>query len=108
MTPTTEFIEMLTPHLLSGINTQSCEGWTPLHRAAAYGTGQDIDSLVKRGANLTLKTYQEQWTPIFVAAESNNIDTFKRLASYSTPSFVQNTDVRGWTMLHIAAGLGSS
>jgi len=108
MTPAAEFIEMLTPHLLSGINTQSINGWTPLHRAAAYGTGQDIDSLVKRGANLTLKTYQEQWTPIFVAVEFNNIDTFERLAFYSTRSFVQSTDVRGWTMLHIAAGLGNS
>lgn len=107
MTSATELIDMLTPHSLSGINTQSRQGWTPLHRAAAYGTSQDVKSLVKRGANLTLKTIHEQWIPIFVAVNFNNIDTFEQLVRYS-PSCIQDTDVRGWTMLHIAAALGSS
>jgi ankyrin repeat protein len=108
MTSTAELIEMLTPHSLSGINTQSCKGWTPLHRAAAYGTGQDVENMVKRGANLTLKTSYEKWLPIFVAVNFNNIDTFKQLASYSPKSCIEDVDVRGWTMLHIAAALGSS
>ena len=108
MTSATELIDMLTPHSLSEINTQSCEGWTPLHRAAAYGTGQEVESLVKRGANLTLRTSQEQWVPIFAAVNSNNIDTFEQLVRYSPPSCIQDSDVRGWTMLHIAAALGSS
>lgn len=107
-TPAIELIQMLTPHSLSCINTQSCEGWTPLHRAAAYGTRQDVDCLIKRGANLTLKTYREQWPPIFVAVDSNNIDTFDQLAHYSTPECFQDTDIRGWTMLHIAAAIGNS
>ena len=108
MTSAAELIEMLTPHSLSGINTQSCEGWTPLHRAAAYGTGQDVENLVKRGANLTLRTSNEQWMPIFVAVKSNNTDAFEQLVRYSPPSCIQDADVRGWTMLHIAAALGSS
>jgi len=103
-----ELIDILTPHSLSGINTQCCEGWTPLHRAAAYGTGQDVESLVKRGANLTLRTSREQWVPIFLAVNSKNIETFEQLVRYSPPSCIQDSDVRGWTMLHIAAALGNS
>ena len=90
------------------INAQTSKGWTPLHRAAAHGTGQDVESLIKRGANLTLKTSQEDWMPIFAAVNFNNIDTFEKLVRYSPPSCFQDTDVRGWTMLHIAAAKGNS
>jgi ankyrin repeat protein len=108
MTSAAELIDILTPNSLSGINTISCKGWTPLHRAAAYGTSKDVEALVQRGANLTLKTFDEQWVPIFVAVNSNNVDTFEQLFYHSTPSCIQDVDVRGWTMLHIAAALGSS
>ena len=57
---------------------------------------------------MTLRTSHEQWVPIFVAVSSNNIDTFEQLLHYSPPSCIQDADVRGWTMLHIAASLGSS
>jgi ankyrin repeat protein len=103
-----QLLDVALPYSISNINFQSCEGWTSLHRAAAYGTGDDIDSLVERGADVTMKTLGFEWMPIFVAVHFGNVVAFKRLLHYSGAESIRDTDTRGWTMLHLAAERGDS
>jgi ankyrin repeat protein len=102
---TRELLDIALPYSIANLNFQSCEGWTPLHRAAAYGTGDDIDDMVKRGADVTLRTAGFGWTPAFVAVHFDNTVTCERLLHYSEAGAIRQTDARGWTMLHVAAQL---
>jgi ankyrin repeat protein len=104
---TSELLDIMEPYALWGLNTQSVQGWTPAHRAAAFGNGEDMSSLIERGADIDLQTYELGWTPVFVAVHYRNISTFKRLTRYLNSDFVHSKDFRGWTLLHIAAEAGA-
>lgn len=78
-----------------------------MHRAAAYGNGDDIRSLTAHGSSHMLCTLKLHWTPIFVAVRFKNISTFNELMRHTPPSFIWETDLRGWTLLHIAADVGN-
>jgi ankyrin repeat protein len=103
-----ELLDIALPYSVSNINVQSCEGWTALHRAAAHGTGKDIDTLLEHGANIGLRTKEFQWVPIAAAVHFGNIATFERLMHYTGVSAVRDIDSRGRTMLHLAAEQGYS
>lgn len=77
-----------------------------MHRAAAFGTGEDIAALVKRGSSVSLLTCLN-WMPIRCAVRFGNVDTFLELVKHLPPSFPEEKDVRGWTLLHEAASVGS-
>jgi hypothetical protein len=102
---------MLLCHGFSNLNVQDKAGFTALHRAAAYGAVEDIQNLVRYGADLTLKSTKHLWTPIFFAARYNNVEAFQALLkleneksndSGSGPVVCQ-LDLEGWTLLHVAA-----
>jgi ankyrin repeat protein len=102
-----ELLDIALPDLVSNINIQSCEGWTVLHRAAAYGTGKDIDTLLSLGANIGLRTNELELSPLATAVQFGNIPTFARLLQHTGMEAVRETDSRGWTMLHLAAEQGN-
>jgi ankyrin repeat protein len=89
------------------INLQSYEGWTVLHRAAAYGTGDDVHALINRGASTVLKTGEYGWSPLATAVRFRNVATFDRLLKHVGVEAIRETDSRGWTMLHLAAEQGN-
>ena len=72
-----------------------------MHRATAYGNADDIKSLIKKHASLDLRTIKLSWTPIFVVVQFGNVSTFNMLRKYC-PDFLFITDVRKWTLLHVA------
>jgi ankyrin repeat protein len=78
-----------------------------MHRAAAFGTAEDIAALVKVGSSVTLGTHLDL-TPIRCAIRFENVDTFLELVKHLQPSFIDEQDIRGWALLHEAASMGSS
>lgn len=51
-----EYLELLSAATFSEFDIQDIDGWSAIHRAAAYGTADDITALVGRGSSVTLQT----------------------------------------------------
>ncbi|KAF4624313.1 hypothetical protein G7Y89_g13859 [Cudoniella acicularis] len=84
-------------------------GWTILHRAAAYGRGRDIKKLLSLQASPHIRTFQLNWLPISCAVNQGNESTFDALSRPDVISLgeIKAPDTRGWTLLHLAAQVGS-
>lgn len=82
-------------------DAQDGEGWSCMHRAAAFGLSGDIVALVNLHAPLDLRTIKMSWMPIFCAVQSGNMSTFNELRKHH-PNFLILRDVRKWTLLHVA------
>jgi hypothetical protein len=100
-----EFIELLGGNSFKLFDVQDSCGWTALHRAAAFGTREDVNALLRMKASIDVLTYNLEWTPLFCAVCFGNIGAMHELwGCYENPSAM--TDLRGWNLLHIAAGAG--
>lgn len=99
--PCDEYLEFLASVSFDNLDTQDQNGWTAMHRAAAFGTSHHIQSLITKGASPIIKTTNLGMTPIFVAVQFGNIKTFQELSKYQS-DFLEATDIRGWTLLHLA------
>jgi hypothetical protein len=104
--PTGDFLGFLVTNSFDAFDTYDGGGWTCLHRAAAFGVAQDIISLSKINAPMETKTRGLLWTPIFCAVLFDNEATFHELRKLQV-DYLSITDVRGWTVLHLAAYAGS-
>ena len=83
------------------------EGWTPCHRAAAYGRGEDVVNLHYKGGNIRSYTTNFLWGPITCAVWHENDSTFDALLDLLRPDEIREIkDSRGWTLLHMAAQRG--
>jgi ankyrin repeat protein len=85
-------------------------GWTPLHRAAAYGNDNDLRKLFNLGVydRKAIPRAQFNWLPIHCAARYGNVSTFLYLANETLlPPANELLDTRGWSFLHLAAASGS-
>jgi ankyrin repeat protein len=101
-----EFLELLSAASFSDFNAQDGDGWSIMHRVAAFGTADHIKSLISRKVSLDLRTTNLGWTPIFCAAQFNNLSTFTELIQYQ-PGLLAATDIRNWTLLHLAVNASS-
>ncbi|KAF8860338.1 ankyrin [Acephala macrosclerotiorum] len=99
--PCEEFLELLSGAGFDDFNARDGEGWTILHRTAAYGTADQVKSLLARKASLTIRTKNLGWTPIFCAVHFNNLSTFMELITHQS-NFLMAMDIRNWTLLHVA------
>ena len=81
-------------------------GWAAIHRAAAFGTTEDVEMLISLGASVDTAALPLRWNAIFHAVFYGNFSTFSALLLYYDPMIIQATDARGWTLLHIAASAG--
>ena len=89
-------------------NQTDPSGWTPCHRAAAYGTGEDIYSLHCKGGNMRGYTTDDLWGPLTCAVWKDNESTFDVLVGLFDAVEVRDVrDSNGWTLLHLAAENGS-
>lgn len=83
-------------------------GWTPCHRAGAYGKGEDIYNLSYKGGNMRSYTTDFLWGPMTCAVWNNNESTFNAFMDLLEPEEVLDfKDSSGWTLLHLAAENGS-
>ena len=89
-------------------NETDPSGWTPCHRAAAYGTGEDVYSLHYKGGNMRGYTTDDLWGPLTCAVWKDNRSTFDALVDLFDAAEVRDVrDSSGWTLLHLAAENGS-
>ncbi|KAH7306146.1 ankyrin repeat-containing domain protein [Rhexocercosporidium sp. MPI-PUGE-AT-0058] len=96
-----ESLEILSSASFTDFDTQDVEGWTCMHRAAAYGRADDIKLLLKLNASAAIQTVKVCWTPIFCAVHFGNISTFDELRRLHA-NFLTLRDVRRWSLLHVA------
>mgnify|MGYP000895445004 CR=1 FL=1 len=92
------------------------EGWTALHRCAAFGTAEDVRFLHRMGASRFSEKYRTNSgrNPIHIAALMNNISALKALVPFyaalptTSDGFTSNlraihfVDTYGFTPLHHA------
>ena len=77
------------------------DGWSLLSRAASSGTRCEIEYLTRCGADIYWKDVYD-WNAIFEAVHGRKLEIVKYFAECD-PSLLYVRDVRGWTLLHIAA-----
>ncbi|KAH8594112.1 ankyrin repeat-containing domain protein [Bisporella sp. PMI_857] len=91
--------------------SQDLLGWSPLHRAAAFGCDKDIKkliSIINRRASWNMVTLDLKWQPLQCAVRYGNLSTLNALTKSMVPNdWLELLDVRGWTPLHLAAQSGS-
>jgi ankyrin repeat protein len=89
--------------LLSGcypaLTSYDSRNWTALHRAASFGRVEDIQLLLRNGAN-PLATING-WTPVFYAVCRKNHLVIPKLVEAGLD--INYQDGGGWTLLHLAA-----
>lgn len=78
------------------------DGWSLLSRAACAGTSQEIEFMIRCGADVYWKN-EYDWSAIFEAIYGNKLDIVEMLLQYDR-KLLQSRDVRGWTLLHVAVG----
>ena len=104
---TTEIIELCMTQGFSAWDDTDSMGWSPAHRAAAYGRGEDIRNLEFKGANLHGYTTDFLWGPMTCAVWYSNESTFDAFMDlFEVDEIVGICDSRGWTLLHMAARKG--
>jgi len=96
-----EYLDILSAESFADFNLQDGEGWTCMHRAAAFGNGGDIRHLLKLNVSAILKTTKLSWLPIFCAVQFGNMATYKELAKIHH-NLLALIDVRKWSLLHVA------
>lgn len=76
--------------------------WTHIQRASAYGTADEVRALVRHGALPDHSTAPLGWNAIQHSTYFGNIATFEALLLL-TPNAEHAVDIRGWSLLHLAA-----
>jgi ankyrin repeat protein len=108
---TIELLDICAGRLFDFWECQDLLGWTPLHRAAAFGCGKDIKKLtnVMNGrAAWDMATLDLRWRPLHCAVRFGNVSTFDVLVKDIMPcDWLGLVDLRGWNPLHLAAQSGS-
>lgn len=89
-----ELIEIMASNGFSNFNSQDDKGWAAIHRAAAFGTAEDVRALSRMGASLEIRTHNLYWTPIFAAVCYNNIETLLEIIKIE-PLDKHDVDLRG-------------
>jgi len=99
--PCNEYLEILSAASFADFDAQDGEGWTCMHRAAAFGNAEDIKLLLKCQASTSSRTIKVSWMPIFCAVQFGNISTFNELRKVQ-PEYLDLRDIRKWSLLHLA------
>lgn len=107
-THTNEIMDVVNLHMSDAWSDVDLDGWTPCHRAGAYGCGEDIRALEIKGVNLHMYTTRCLWGPMTVAVWHNNESTFDAFMDlFPIEETLNIRDTRGWTLLHMAAQRGN-
>lgn len=82
-------------------------GWSPLHRAAAFGNANDVRVLIRLGANPRRQVGLLNWSPLHLATLWRNNAVIEELVKPRCGLRINQPDDRGWSPLHIAANIGA-
>jgi Ankyrin repeats (3 copies) len=91
-------LKLLLSECCPALTSYDAQKWTVLHRAASFGSAEDVNLLLKSGANplATVNT----WTPAFYAICLKNFAAVPQLARLGFN--INYQDNFGWTLLHLA------
>jgi hypothetical protein len=104
----TELIEICKLEGFTGWEYRDMWGWTPMHRAAAFGHGEDVQKLLDVGVSPNAVTVPAAWRPVHCSVKYGNESTFDKFVEHTVPAvLLKMRDARGWTLLHLAAERGS-
>jgi ankyrin repeat protein len=81
-------------------------GWGVIHRVVAFGTTDEVTTLLRLGANPFEVVAPLRWTAIHHAVYYGRYETFLELLPYYKHVDIDDPDERGWTLLHIGASAG--
>lgn len=101
-----EYLEMLCAKSFSDFDVQDQFGTTALHRAASWGTAEDVRLLLQAGASPSIFDNARGWTAVFDAVSEKNPNTLRELTKHMIPGTPSAVDFRGWTLLPIAIETG--
>ena len=101
-----DFLRLLAEDSYQDLDVADTEGWTVLHRVAAFGMPSEVLELIKLGANPDQVALPLRWNAVHHSVFYGNHGTFEVLIPYYGEDLVSMTDERGWTLLHIAASAG--
>ena len=102
----TELINLLAEHSILDVEMVDTMGWTALDRAAAFGTADEVQTLLKLGACPFSTRPPLRWNAMQHTVHFGNWSTFSSLMPMFGDDAVRMKDERGWTLLHIAAWSG--
>ncbi len=89
------------------INTKrGGDGWTYLHEETARFHTEHMDELIRRGADIEIKTTTRGWTALHIAADEGHYISVRNLLRARANT--EARDKEGKTPLHVAAQAGSS
>ena len=83
------------------VDGRGYDGWSPLHRAAAYGHEEAVEALIHAGASLPLKT-PDGFSALHWACEYGHPGVVRLLLKARAP-VADVSDETLWTPLHRAA-----
>ena len=98
-----DFLNLLAEDSYQDLEVADTEGWTALHRVAAFGLPDEVSALIKLGADPWKEALPLRWNAVHHAVFYGNYRAFEVLLSHYGRNVVTMTDERGWTLLHIAA-----
>jgi len=81
-------------------------GWSILDRAASMGTPDEVEFLLEHGVDLHSRMGELEWNPLFNAVYDGRLENLKVMLPYYPGFVVKGRDLRGWTLLHLAAAEG--
>jgi ankyrin repeat protein len=82
------------------------EGWGLIHRAAIFGTPEDVQTLITMKADPFQTIGVMGWTVLHNVVYYGVYDVFVVLLPYYESRGFELPDISGWTLLHIAAAEG--
>lgn len=101
-----DFLRLLAEDSYQDLDVADTEGWTVLHRVAAFGMPGEVTELIKLGADPGKVALPLRWNAIHHSVFYGNYETFETLIPYYGTDLVSITDERGWALLHVAASAG--
>lgn len=102
-----EILKLLAEHSVLDLEMVDSKQWTALHRASAFGTAADIKVLISLGVNPLVPSAHLHWQAVHYAVTAGNEQAYFELVNYYGDNAVRMVNKRGWTLLHIAASIGS-
>lgn len=102
------FLKLMNMDGHCNLGSMACYNWTALHRAAAFGTAEDVELLIRYGTEPSICTEGLQWSALYYSTLFSNELTLRELTNSSYCLDINSSDVRGWTPLHVAAAQGVS
>lgn len=102
-----EYIKLLAEDSFQDLTLLDEDGWTCMHRVAAFGSAEELMQLIKLGADPLGKSLPLGWNTLQHACFYGNVSCYEQLLPQFGEQAISMTDERGWSLLHLAAASGS-